>query len=66
MNNRIRGIDLKEGLLKDYYLHALWLRERVTDEINLDTNNFQRLYDPSLIDIDIYILDYKINNQLVC
>ena len=39
MNNRIRGIDLKEGLLKDFYLHALWLRERVTNEINLDTNN---------------------------
>ena len=65
MNNCIRGIYLKEGLLKDYYLHALWLRERVTDEINLDTTNFQRLYDPSLIDTDIYILDYKINNQLL-
>jgi len=65
MNNRIRGIDLKEGLLKDFYLHALWLRERVTDEINLDTNNLQRLYDPSLIDTDIFILEYKINNQLL-
>jgi len=53
MNNRIRGIDLKEGPLKGYYLHALWLRERVTDEINLDTNiddDLIKKYAPKIIE----------------
>jgi len=63
MSKNIKGIDFKEGLLKDYYLHAMWLRERVTDEINLDKNNLQRLYDPSLIDTNIFIVDYKISDK---
>ena len=46
------SILFKNGPLAGRTLHPLWLRERLTDEKNLDPNNFQRLYEPSLLDKD--------------
>ena len=47
------------GPLAGRTLHPLWLRERLTDEKNLDPNNFQRLYEPSLLDKDIFIKEFS-------
>tara|TARA_Y100000590_G_scaffold449167_1_gene586863 strand:- start:2545 stop:3627 length:1083 start_codon:yes stop_codon:yes gene_type:complete len=63
MGQNLKGIQLKEGSLKEFFLHAIWLRERVTGEKNLDKNNFQRLYEPSLLDSNIFITDYKVDHQ---
>ena len=65
MNESLNGIQFKTGSLKDYFLHAIWLRERVTGEKNIDKNNFQRLYEPSKLDSNIFITDYKIDNKFL-
>ena len=48
-----------EDQFSNYHLHPLWLRERVTDPEFLDSNNYQRLYEPSLIIQNIIIKNPK-------
>ena len=47
--------------MMDHYLEIIPCfvveRTRLTDEKNLDQNNLQRLYEPSLLDENIYIKD---------
>ena len=38
---------------KNFSIHPLWLRERLNSEIYLDQNNYQRLYEPSLLNSNI-------------
>ena len=54
-----KSILFKNGPLAGKTLHSLWLRERLSDEKNLDPNNFQRLYEPSLLDKDIFIKEFS-------
>ena len=52
---------------RNFSINPLWLRERVNNKQYLDQNNYQRLYEPSLLDIDIKFLkyDFKDNNLKV-
>tara|TARA_B110000438_G_scaffold275873_1_gene297167 strand:+ start:1205 stop:2293 length:1089 start_codon:yes stop_codon:yes gene_type:complete len=53
----------EEGLLAGQSLHSLWLRERLSDKNHLDQNNFQRLYEPSLLDENLYIKEFSQNEN---
>ena len=55
VTNNKNSLFFNNGPLAGKSLHSLWLRERLTDKKNLDQNNFQRLYEPSLLDENIYI-----------
>ena len=46
-------------------LHALWLRERLFDEKNVDQNNLQRLYEPSLMDDKLFIEEFSQNENII-
>ena len=52
-------LQFTKGSLSGKILHPLWLRERIKNEKNIDKNNFQRLYEPSLIDFDLSIKDFS-------
>ena len=54
-----------EDQLSNYHLHPLWLRERVTDHEFLDSNNYQRLYEPSLITQNITIKNFSIEKEIL-
>ena len=43
----------------------LWLRERVTEPEFLDSNNYQRLYEPSLINQNITIKNFSIEKEIL-
>tara|TARA_B110000196_G_scaffold272894_1_gene249041 strand:+ start:1062 stop:2141 length:1080 start_codon:yes stop_codon:yes gene_type:complete len=61
INNNI--LSFSTGPLSGKSFHALWLRERVSNEKNLDKNNLQRLYEPSLLDENIFIKEYSQNEN---
>lgn len=52
---RNQFLEFSGGSVSGKSLHPLWLRERISDEKNLDKNNLQRLYEPSLINSDLTI-----------
>ena len=54
-----------EDQFKNYLLHPLWLRERLTEPEFLDSNNYQRLYEPSLITANITIKKFSIDNDIL-
>ena len=58
-------LSFSEGPLSGKKFHALWLRERLSDEKNLDKNNLQRLYEPSLLDNNIFIKEYSQNENIL-
>ena len=60
-------ITFTEGPLIGKSLHSLWLRERLSDKKHLDQINLQRLYEPSLLDENIYIEKFlhKGNNLMI-
>ena len=60
-----KNLEFVEGPLKGKILHPLWLKERLNDEKNLDQNNLQRLYEPSLIDINIEIRSFYVDDGLL-
>ena len=60
-----KNLEFSEGPLKGKILNPLWLRERLNDEKNLDQSNLQRLYEPSLIDDNLEIIDFYIDNNLL-
>ena len=45
---------------KNFSIHPLWLRERINNKKFLDKNNYQRLYEPSLLDTNIKFLKYSV------
>ena len=47
---------------RNFSIHPLWLRERVNNKQYLDQNNYQRLYEPSLLDVDIKFLKSLCSN----
>lgn len=61
INNNI--LSFTNGPLSGKSLHALWLRERLSDEESIDKNNLQRLYEPSLLDEKIFIKEYSQNKN---
>ena len=60
-----RYLEFAEGALSGKKLHPLWLRERLTDEKNLDKNNLQRLYEPSLLNSKTEIKDFFQDGQFL-
>ena len=50
---------------KNFSIHPLWLRERLSSENYLDQNNYQRLYEPSLLDPHIKFLKYVIEDNFL-
>ena len=58
-------IKIEEGKLKGIKLNSLWLRERLSGEKYVDPNNFQRLYEPSLLDENLGIIKHNINNNIL-
>ena len=48
---------------KSFSIHPLWLRERINNKKFLDQNNYQRLYEPSLLDSDIKFLKYNLEDN---
>ena len=58
-------IIFEDGPLAGQSLHSLWLRERLTNKKNLDPNNFQRLYEPSLLDDNLYIKEFSQNENIL-
>ena len=51
--------------LKNFSIHPLWLRERLNTEKYLDQNNYQRLYEPSLLDPEIKFQKYFIEDNIL-
>ena len=60
-----KTVTLEEGKLKGIKLHSLWLRERLIGEDFLDQNNLQRLYEPSLIDQSLSIMDVIVKDKFL-
>ncbi len=58
-------ITIEEGKLKGTKLNSLWLRERLSGEIYVDQNNMQRLYEPSLLDEDLCIKEFRIGDNFI-
>ena len=50
---------------KDFNLHPLWLRERLSEPEFLDHNSYQRLYEPALIDQNIKIKNFSIDKKIL-
>ena len=69
MQNQIirnkKNLEFSEGPLKGKVLHPMWLRERLSDEKNLDKTSLQRLYEPSLINNNIEIKNFSIYRDLL-
>ena len=64
-SNNNNSLFFNDGPLAGKSLHCLWLRERLSDKKNLDQNNFQRLYEPSLLDENVSILEYSQNENIL-
>ena len=60
-----KNLEFVEGPLKGKILHPIWLRERLNDEKNLDKINLQRLYEPSLIDNNLEIKYFSVDDDLL-
>ena len=45
------------------FLHPQWLRERLSESDYIDSNNKQRLYEPSLLNKDLKIIEYSLNGN---
>ena len=56
---------INQDNFKNYYIHPLWLRERLSEPDFLDSNNYQRLYEPSLINQKITIQKFSINKKIL-
>ena len=50
---------------KNFHIHPLWLRERLSEPDFLDSNNYQRLYEPSLLNQHITIKKFSIDNNIL-
>ena len=48
---------------KNFSIHPLWLRERLNSEKYLDQNNYQRLYEPSLLNTNIKFSKFSIKEN---
>ena len=49
--------------LSKFLLHPQWLRERLSEPDYVDTNNKQRLYEPSLLNQDLKIIEYSLEGN---
>ena len=49
--------------LSKFLLHPQWLRERLTEPDYVDLNNKQRLYEPSLLNQDLKIIEYSLEGN---
>mgnify|MGYP005729554909 FL=1 len=58
-------IKIEEGKLKGIKLNSLWLRERLSGEDYIDQNNLQRLYEPSLLDDNLSINKYSLDDDFL-
>ena len=54
---------LDHSEFKNFSIHPLWLRERLNSEKYLDQNNYQRLYEPSLLDSNIKFSKFFVENN---
>jgi hypothetical protein len=46
-----------------FSLHPQWLRERLSESDYIDSNNKQRLYEPSLLSQDLKITEYSLDGN---
>ena len=60
---RSQYITIENGKLKGTKLNSLWLRERLSGKDYVDQNNLQRLYEPSLLDDELSINNYSLDND---
>ena len=58
-------IHINEGKLSEFKLHSIWLRERLNGSKFVDQNNLQRLYEPSLLDDNLFINSHSINENIL-
>ena len=58
-------ISINEGKLSEFKLHSIWLRERLNGNEFIDENNLQRLYEPSLLDHNLFINTYSVNENIL-
>ena len=58
-------LNIDHSDLKNFSIHPLWLRERLNTEKYLDQNNYQRLYEPSLLDPEIKFQKYFIEDNIL-
>ena len=58
-------LNSKNENLNNFSIHPLWLRERLNSENYLDQHNYQRLYEPSLLDPNIKFSKYKVEDNLL-
>ena len=61
----LKSIRINNSILKGIDLPSLWLRERLSDDQFIDSNNLQRLYEPSLLDENLKIDDYSIEDKFL-
>ncbi len=50
---------------KNFAIHPLWLRERLNSEKYLDQNNYQRLYEPALLDPFIKFQNFLVEDNFL-
>ena len=58
-------ISINEGKLSEFKLHSIWLRERLNGSEFVDQNNLQRLYEPSLLDDNLFINSHNVNENIL-
>ena len=58
-------ISINEGKLSEFKLHSIWLRERINGSEFVDQNNLQRLYEPSLLDDNLFINSHNVNENIL-
>ena len=58
-------ICINEGKLSEFKLHSIWLRERLNGSEFVDQNNLQRLYEPSLLDDNLFINSHNVNENIL-
>ena len=46
-----------------FSLHPQWLRERLSESDYIDSNNKQRLYEPSLLNKELKIIEYSLDGN---
>ena len=61
----LKSIRINNSILKGIDLPSLWLRERLSGDQFIDPNNLQRLYEPSLLDENLTIDDYSIDDKFL-
>ena len=47
-------------ILRNFLFTHLWLREKLNSDKYLDQNNYQRLYEPSLLDAEIKFSKFSV------